>query len=745
MMPKLFTLLLPRRRSLGGPACLGFGGVLLLSIALFGSLSVFAASASPPALTREPTSAGTATPDKVRQLLDLIDDPDVRAYLARRKAPSDTAKAEPAPNTMAEDLGDELQGFRNHVGALASAAPGLPGEFDHARSMLVAAVGQREILTLGLFLAAFVALGFGGEWLFSHFAGRWRAWLLGLDLTTASERVWAVFARLTYGLGLIASYALGSIGAFLLFDWSILLKEILLGYLVASLLVRLSFVIGRFFFAPGAERFRVAPLSTAAANFLFYRMGLVAILLAFGSHTINLLGSFGFSAISRELSTYALGAVLLGVAFETVWRFPHPKMPAAEAGIDPPQGDRSRYSRRFSIQLLSSALLLLLWGLWVAQANTAFWLIAFAAGLPATVVITQRSVRHVLRPADAAYSAEADAHRLQIIFFERGIRSLLIVLAALLLGHLLGVDFVSLTMQDTITTRILRGVLGVVIVVLVADFLWHTVKALIDRKLASNLGVAGAVDETGHAARLHTLLPILMNLLLAVLVVIAFMMVLAALGIEIGPLIASAGVVGVAIGFGAQTLVKDIISGIFYLIDDAFRVGEYIQSGTYKGTVESFSLRSVKLRHQRGALYTVPFGILGAVQNQSRDWVVDKITINVPYETDLEIVRKLVKKIGEALSEDPELGPDILKPLKMQGVAQFGDYAIQIQTKMMTKPGDVQFAARRRALIMIKHAFEANHIGFALPMVHVAGEGQSGAAAQKGLSLLRGGKVDEAV
>ena len=111
--------------------------------------------------------------------------------------------------------------------------------------------------------------------------------------------------------------------------------------------------------------------------------------------------------------------------------------------------------------------------------------------------------------------------------------------------------------------------------------------------------------------------------------------------------------VGVAIGFGAQTLVKDIISGIFYLVDDAFRIGEYIQSGTYKGTVESFSLRSVKLRHQRGALYTVPFGILGAVQNQSRDWVVDKISINVPYDTDLEKVRKLVKKIGEDARRRP--------------------------------------------------------------------------------------------
>ena len=138
--------------------------------------------------------------------------------------------------------------------------------------------------------------------------------------------------------------------------------------------------------------------------------------------------------------------------------------------------------------------------------------------------------------------------------------------------------------------------------------------------------------------------------LFIVLVVMAVLMALSALGVEIGPLIAGAGVVGVAIGFGAQTLVKDIISGMFYLLDDAFRVGEYIQSGSYKGTVECFSLRSVKLRHHRGPLYTVPFGELGAVQNMSRDWVIDKLTVGVTYDTDLDKAKKLIKQIGKELA-----------------------------------------------------------------------------------------------
>jgi small-conductance mechanosensitive channel len=168
-------------------------------------------------------------------------------------------------------------------------------------------------------------------------------------------------------------------------------------------------------------------------------------------------------------------------------------------------------------------------------------------------------------------------------------------------------------------------------------------------------------------------------------------------------------------------------------------VGEYIQSGAYKGTVESFSLRSVKLRHHRGPLYTVPFGTLGAVQNMSRDWVIDKLQVGVTYDSDLDKAKKLIKQIGKDLQADPEFAKNILEPLKMQGVEQFGDFAIQIRMKIKTKPGE-QFTIRRRALALIKKAFDANGIKFAFPTVQVAGGGAdpaTAAALRQGLEATR--------
>ena len=691
-------------------------------------------SLSPALAASEKPTAGVQSPAaKLQTLTDLLADPDVKALLAGRGGAVTEAPAPNAPpRAMAISLADRLQGVRTHFLALAEASTMLPADAAMARGMIAGALDQRGWWTAGAFFLGFVALGFGTEELFRRSFRPAQRWLMALTLTSVDERVRAVFFRLAYGVGLLVSFALGSVGAFLLFDWPITLKEMLLGYLIAFLLARFIAVLGRILLAPGAARFRVIPITTPAAAFVYRRWILLAVVVGFTWQTISLFSRFGLSPLAGEVWADLAGLVMGLVGLDIVWRTPQASL--AEPG-------RASFVTRHrpSIAAAASLLMVVLWVLWVARASQAFWLTAFAAGLPATIAVARRSVNHILRPPGADVSP-ARSQAFDVVVFERGIRSVVIVTAALLLGRILDLDFTSLTM-DTVPTRIARGAISIVVIGLLADFTWHVIKALIDRKIALSIMRSEGMPDAAHAARLQTLLPIISNILAIVLIVLAGMMMLAAAGVEIGPLIASAGVVGVAIGFGAQTLVKDIISGIFYLFDDAFRIGEYIQSGSYKGTVESFSLRSVKLRHQRGALYTVPFGILGAVQNQSRDWVVDKIALNVPYGTDLDRVRKIIKRIGEALAEDPELGPDIINPLKMQGVAQFGDFAIQIQTKMMTKPGDVQFLARRRALLLINTAFVEAGIGFAMPTVHVAGNTETAVAAQKGFELLQAPKA----
>lgn len=212
--------------------------------------------------------------------------------------------------------------------------------------------------------------------------------------------------------------------------------------------------------------------------------------------------------------------------------------------------------------------------------------------------------------------------------------------------------------------------------------------------------------------RLSTLLPIFRNFLLITIVVISGMLILSQMGIDIAPLFAGAGVVGLAIGFGAQTLIRDIFSGAFYLIDDAFRKGEYIDIGGAKGTVEKISIRSMQLRHHRGALTTVPFGEIKHVQNYSRDWAIMKLAFRVTYDTDTEKMRKIIKKFGQELLDDPYYGPMFLDPLKSQGILSMEDSAMIARVKFMSKPGK-QFELRKVIYAGLQELFEKNGIHFA--------------------------------
>jgi small-conductance mechanosensitive channel len=263
--------------------------------------------------------------------------------------------------------------------------------------------------------------------------------------------------------------------------------------------------------------------------------------------------------------------------------------------------------------------------------------------------------------------------------------------------------------------------------------------------------VPGAVpgDEGGghgSASRLATLLPLVRNFVLLSIVGAVLVSVLMDLGVNIAPLFAGAGIAGIAIGFGAQTLIRDIFSGAFFLIDDAFRKGEYIEIGAIRGTVEKISVRSMQLRHHRGPLHTIPFGEIHHLTNYSRDWVIMKLPLRITYDTDVEKVRKHIKQLGQVLLEDPELGPKFLQPLKSQGVIQMEDSAMILRVKFMTRPGD-QWDVRKRVFQELHALFRREGIRFAHREVTVrfAGEatvnGPAGAAPGDDARTLAAGAV----
>ena len=265
-------------------------------------------------------------------------------------------------------------------------------------------------------------------------------------------------------------------------------------------------------------------------------------------------------------------------------------------------------------------------------------------------------------------------------------------------------------------------------ILFIGYIVYHMVRIWIDNKIQEEGGdiTLEQGDEGGAtgASRLATLLPLFRNFMLAVILLSVIFSALLEMGINVSPLFASAGVVGLAIGFGAQTLVRDIFSGAFYLFDDAFRRGEYVDLGSVKGTVEKISVRSFQLRHHLGPLHTVPFGEIQSLTNYSRDWVMMKLPLRLTYDTDPEKVRKLIKKLGQSLLDDPEIGDTFLQPLKSQGVLEMQDSAMVFRVKFMAKPGD-QWVIRKRVFQEIRDLFAREGIQFAHKQVTVRLAGDS--------------------
>ncbi len=298
--------------------------------------------------------------------------------------------------------------------------------------------------------------------------------------------------------------------------------------------------------------------------------------------------------------------------------------------------------------------------------------------------------------------------------FHHILRSVVLLIAAMTLAWI-WIEAIELSASEA--SRAMQSTAAAAGTLLVAYIAWELARLAIDRHLRDvgggpKLPGADDDDETGPGSRLQTMLPMLRAAFGVVIGVLAVLIVLSRLGVDTAPLIAGAGVFGLAVSFGSQSLVRDIISGLFYMWDDAFRVGEYIDSGRLKGAVEALGIRSLKLRHHNGPLHTIPYGQLGAVTNLSRDFATIKFNLRLEHGTDIELVRKTAKQIGLAMQDDPEIAAEVMLPLKMQGVAEVADTAVVLRFKFTARPVKPSWV-QREYLKRMYRVFAEKGISFA--------------------------------
>jgi small-conductance mechanosensitive channel len=219
-----------------------------------------------------------------------------------------------------------------------------------------------------------------------------------------------------------------------------------------------------------------------------------------------------------------------------------------------------------------------------------------------------------------------------------------------------------------------------------------------------------------RAAQIRTLGPVLSGLATSVIVVITAMMALSEVGVEIGPLLAGAGIVGLAVGFGAQTIVKDFLTGIFLIVEDAVSVGDIIGVGDVGGVVEEMSLRTIKLRDFDGTLHIFPYSEAQVIHNRSKGFAFAVIDLSIDYTSNITKALEVMKTVGDEMRRDADFSSMVLHDIEIVGVDQLADSAVMLKARMKTYPGK-QYAVRREYLKRVKIAFD--EAGIEIPFPHM--------------------------
>jgi small-conductance mechanosensitive channel len=631
-------------------------------------------------------------------LLDLLGDPVVRQQLLI--VPTDPAPVTAPAGSMGRQLDRLLGDVRERIIDLGTELRLLPAALANCWQHLSDQMPVADLGYLLFYLIVFIAGGLVCQRLFKTASRPWLAHFDRLGMDTLEQRLGVLVERLAFALLLVGAFVAGSMGTFMLFSWPASSGWIILGYLWAILVVRFSHTVSRFFLAAGADRLRLVPIDTRAAWFWHRWLAALTAIGAIGWQTIMMLRGLGLPLDSAELLRQFVFLVLVLCGITIIWTQPDRTE----------QHDRS--PRRASFRILTSFALLLIWLLFLTQAVATAESLLVVGAVPIALYLLRHATSRVIcgqclqdRQDITAIGAIAD----------RCVQAVVVVTAAFALVEIWQIDPSSVTANDTTMTRVGRGMFEALVILLLADLLWLVIRALIDVRLTGAVVPIDDLDDDAlrRRARIRTLLPVLRNFIFIFVLIIASLSALAAMGLQIGPLLAGAGVVGIAVGFGAQTLVRDILSGVFFLLDDAFRVGELIESGGISGTVEAFSLRSVKLRHYKGPLHTVPFGDLKAITNYSRDWVNELVEVTLTYDSDLTRVEQAIERVSADVMQDAGLTSSIITPPVSIGVTGMAAPGIHIGVIIRTRPGQ-QFRVRAAVYSRLKAAFDVEGIRFAV-------------------------------
>jgi small conductance mechanosensitive channel len=651
---------------------------------------------------------------------------DIRALIALQKQRAQPAPERPLSERLAEAATKTMAETSQTLSGIGRYFPNRQAVEDWVRQE----ISDPAKLSRNAKKAFPFVLIFGVAWLVEFLVVRALAGLRKRLEERAQEtlvnRLTLSLARAALRLCALATFTTAAIAVFFVLQPGDAIGKVAFQVFAAYFTGRVLMILTRMVLAPSVPSLRLAPLSSESAQSLFVwvrrlvTVALVGYLLAsiailFGlpprgfTGLINLLGLF--------LTVMLIVFILKNRLAVAGW-IQGGDLPYAPSAI-------SQSVRRCLAAVWHMIAIIYLLGLfiiWWQRIEGGLIYLARSTLLSALVVLAAwLLLKGLSRAAERVWTVGEEPYRKfpslrrrvksyvpAVLAIIRGAVFLIVILSVL---EVWKVDAYSL-LATPVGQRILSVFFSILLVVGVAVAIWEAVNIATERYLAESEKCG---KTSGQSSRARTLLPLMRKALLMVLSIIVALIVLSELGVHIGPLLAGAGIIGLAVGFGAQKLVQDIITGVFILLEDAVAVGDVVQVAGIGGLVEDMSIRSIRLRDLSGNVHTIPFSSVDTVTNMTKGYSYYLIDIGVAYREDTDQVAAVCRTIVEDMRSEPEFGQEILEPLDVLGVDQFADSAVIIKARIKTRPIK-QWSVGREFNRRMKKRFD--ELGIEIPFPH---------------------------
>jgi len=706
----------------------GFGRIIFLALAGLMLLGPGAAPAQvlPDLSSQAPAEAST---EDMKALLKTLEDPAERDKLAAQLRALIAAREHEEPGKgerLFTALSDSVESATDHIAEASQALANVPAVADWVQRQLtdpaargaVFALAVKLLIVIGL--AGFIA--FGSVRLFAPLRAR-------AERTAAQGGLLRWLMRLVYALLDFAPVVMFAAVAYIVLPFTgpdAATRAVAIAIVNAVVLLRAVMVATGLILVPDASVLRLVPVGSETAHYLYIwvrRIAATAICGYFAAQAALVLGLHegGYHAVLNALALIIVVMLVIlilqsrrnvagwirGRSLEPLTK----TKPGTLAGLRSFLGD--------IWHVLVILYLVALYFVYALRVPGGFEFVLTAGVLTIVIILVAELIYALLsRTMDSGFAINDDLRRRfptiekranrYLPVFDVAAKIVIFGAAILLLLQVWGLDSIS-WFTSGIGQEVTLTAAGIIVVLAVAAAVWEAGTIYMESYLSRS---ETEFESAEQRARMQTLLPLFRKIFLMILVAIVSLIVLAQLGLNIAPLLAGAGIIGLAIGFGAQKVVQDVFNGLFIFLEAAVAIGDWVEMGGHSGMVEAMSIRSIRLRDLAGNVHTLPFSAVTSVMNRTKGYSYHLFDIGVAYGETVDNVIKVLKDVGAEMRQDKKFGPDIIEDLDMLGLDKFGDSAVVIRGRIKVRPG-AQWRVGREFNRRVKNRFD--ELGIEIP------------------------------